>query len=161
MTKINTNLKGEATPKNKIWVVVQRSDMVDTCQEKIFIHTFFSLRSKSYLFFQNLLSGTGPSCNDGLSIWYTRIGYLHGLASSWSCPNLKTGVSVIIPIPWDLSGVLRPWPRPCNKLKKLLGYFMLITLYLVLIRLNAIYYYPTNGGRLCWGATCQGIIGCR
>jgi hypothetical protein len=68
MTKINTNLKGEATPKNKIWVVVQRSDMVDTCQEKIFIHTFFSLRSKSYLFFQNLLSGTGPSCNDGLSI---------------------------------------------------------------------------------------------
>jgi len=44
------------------------SDMVDTCQEKIFIHTFSCLRSKSFLLFKILLSGTESSCNDGLSI---------------------------------------------------------------------------------------------
>ena len=84
--------------------------MVDTCQEKISIPTsfFYRLKSRSLYHFLNLIVRGGV-------IMYRRLINLiyadwlpHDLASSWSCPDLIAGVSVILPIPIVPPGVLQP-----------------------------------------------------
>ena len=84
--------------------------MVDTCQEKISIPAtfFYPLKSRSLYHFLNFI------VRDGVIMYRRLINLIyadwlpHDLASSWSCPDLFAGVSVILPIPIVFSGVLQP-----------------------------------------------------